>query len=145
MTSQTATTPARIGVAERRARALDLRKRGLSFWEISQELGCSKSRAHDYVTRAIADLTVEGAEAVRRLEVERCDVMIKALWPDVESGDPVAIRTALRVMERRARYQGLDAPQEHRLKITAELDAQIEELLASMDAVGAPAPVGHEG
>jgi len=47
---------------------------------------------------------------VRALELERCDRLQAAVWPAATQGDVAAVAAVLRIMERRARYLGLDAP-----------------------------------
>ena len=94
--------------------ALKLRMAGLSYSQIAQHLGVSKSTAHKAVIRALDRLNqriAEEAEQVRRLELERLDVMFRSLWPQVLKGNQGAIDRALRIMERRARLLGLDAAQ----------------------------------
>lgn len=98
---------------ERRAKALELRKSGMTYSAIGKALGVSICMAHKDVHHVIDQLAKEAretAEAVRDIELERLDAMLKALWPAVEEGDTSSISTALRVAERRARLLGLDAP-----------------------------------
>jgi hypothetical protein len=47
---------------------------------------------------------------VRELELTRLDAMLLPLWRRVQAGEEKAIDRALRIMERRARLLGLDAP-----------------------------------
>ena len=95
---------------EKRHQALELRKRGLSYRQVAQALSCSVSVAHEYVESAIAAIPREAAEDVRRLELERVDRMIAGAWPGASSGDPKSIFAVVKLMERRAKYLGLDAP-----------------------------------
>jgi hypothetical protein len=44
------------------------------------------------------------------LDLQRTNVTLVGLWPKVLAGDPQAIVAALRVLERRARMLGYDAP-----------------------------------
>lgn len=93
--------------------ALDLRITGKSYREIAAELGCSVSKAYDDVSAALAKLEAESAEKaaeVRRIELDRIDVMLKGIWPEAEAGDARKIETALKLMERRAKLLGIDAP-----------------------------------
>jgi len=53
---------------------------------------------------------IETAEEIRRLELERLDAMLFAIGPEVRKGSYGAIDRALKIMERRARLLGLDAP-----------------------------------
>lgn len=99
--------------AERRARALQLRKEGANFDQIAEELGMSRSAAHKTVQRAIAELATlaetEVAE-LRALESARLDELHQAVWPQAVAGDLPALDRVIRIMERRARLLGLDAP-----------------------------------
>jgi len=69
--------------------------------------------AYTDVQAVLAELRVETkghAEEVLALELERCDVLTKALAPAAEAGDVASILATVRVMDRRAKYLGLDAP-----------------------------------
>jgi len=108
---------------ERRAHALELRKRGMSYRQIGQELGVSRNTAHKYVTAELDELRAEtraSAEQLRDLELERLDQYLARLQPKIEDGDEKAIATALRVQERRAKLTGLDAPQRTEVTIGGE-------------------------
>jgi hypothetical protein len=103
---------ARVGRAERANEALDLRKCGLTFREIGARMGVTEQRAHALVTQELARLNAkrsEGAEAVTRLEVERLDALLAAVWPKAVKGDLAAVDRVLSILARRARLLGLDA------------------------------------
>src|SRR6266568_8631040 len=53
------------------------------------------------------------ADTVRQEELARLDKMYAGLEGKIEGGDLPAIRVGLAIMERRARYLGLDAPTSH--------------------------------
>lgn len=108
-------------LTERRSRVLVLRKAGATFREIAKTLkeeggvstGFNEAMAYtDYRFEMdrLAAANQETAEELRNLEELRLDRMLAALDEDVEKGDPVAINAALRIMERRAKLRGLDAP-----------------------------------
>lgn len=106
-----ATTPARIALAEKERRALELRKGGATYNRIAQALGYSdEGGAAKAVKRALADTLQEPAAEIRRLEAERLDAMQSALWPAALSGKWPAVDRCLAIMERRARLLGLDTP-----------------------------------
>lgn len=101
-----------------RTRALELRLAGKTYREIRDELRdaatgepMSLTRVYEYVQEGLAEareVTAETATAVRHLEVERCDRLLKKL-----DGLPFSARVAdsiLKTMERRSKYLGLDAP-----------------------------------
>jgi hypothetical protein len=96
---------------ERQRQAVELRKAGVSFVQIAERLGyADHSGAYRAVTAALKKTLKEPAEAVREMELARLDAMILGVWPRARSGDDAAIRSMLRIMERRAAYLGLDAP-----------------------------------
>jgi hypothetical protein len=100
--------------AERRDTALSLRKAGRSYAYIAKELGISRSGAYQTVQAALEEIRQhyrETAHEVISLELERLDEMTRALESKVGYGDATSIAAALRVMERRAKLLGLDAPQ----------------------------------
>jgi hypothetical protein len=97
--------------ADRRVRALGLRRQGCTYEAIGRRLGVNEATAYRDVARALADLkgleTAE-AEGLRRLELERLDWLLRKLRPRLDQGDPQAVNSAIRLSERRARLLGLD-------------------------------------
>lgn len=80
------TTPHKLTRAERRARAVELRKTGKTFEQIGAELGVTKQAAHGLVKAELADLMAkrtEGAEEIIALEIQRLDAMLEAIWPRI--------------------------------------------------------------
>jgi hypothetical protein len=106
-------SPRRVQAAERRALALELRKAGATYLAIGRTLGYSEQRAHAIVTAELRRLNAERVEAaaeVARLECERLDALLLAVWPQAKAGDGPAIDRVLSIMARRAKLQGLDMP-----------------------------------
>lgn len=102
-----------ISTIEARAAAMDLRRQGNSYRQIGLLMGIAPNAAWNLVQTellAIREAMSEDTEAVRDLELQRCDEWNKALGPGVRIGDPAAISAAIRVSERRAKLLGLDAP-----------------------------------
>jgi hypothetical protein len=101
-----------VSRAERAARALELRKAGMTFRQIGQEMGFTEQRAHAVVTHELARLNAKRAEdggTVTRLEVERLDAMLAAVWPKALAGDLPSFDRVLAVLARRAKLLGIDA------------------------------------
>lgn len=119
-------TPAAL-TAQRRAAAVELAVQGLSYAEIGLQLGCDPSTAWRAVTAALAENVSHNVGELRRLEGERLDALQAALWPAAMTGDAAAVRAVLRVMERRARLLGLDAPVQ-----VAQVDERVEQQLAEL-------------
>jgi hypothetical protein len=106
---RTGKNPAEI--AERRRRALDLRKAGATYDAIAREMGLSGSgAAFKIVKNALKATYREPAEDVRKLELERLDRLTLALWKRAQNGESEAIDRVLKLMDRRAKLLGLDAP-----------------------------------
>lgn len=100
-------------ILQRQLQALELRKQGLTYRDIGDKLSISYQQAHNDVNaelKRLATLTLESAEGLRQLELERLDMLIKGLEPMARVGNPRAVTAYLRVMERRAKLLGLDAP-----------------------------------
>ena len=98
--------------AERRQKALELRKNGYDYRTIAKALNTTVKTAYLDVQKCLEEIranTHETAEDVLELELKRLDIAQAALMPRVREGDPRAIDTLMRVQERRAKYLGLDA------------------------------------
>jgi len=103
----------RSQAAEREKAAFALRIAGATYAQIAERLGVTTAGAHKIVKRVLertrAETNEEAAE-LRRLEVERLDALLLTLWKPATEGSLGAIDRVLKVMERRARLLGLDAP-----------------------------------
>lgn len=103
----------RVSAAEKRRQAVELRKAGATFEEIAQAVGYSnKGTAYRAVEQALKDAVREPARELIELEVQRLDLLLRAIWPQVARGHLGAVDRALRVAERRSRLLGLDAAQQ---------------------------------
>lgn len=111
------TTAAKLNARQKEKIALDLRLAGATFEQISdhvpnkdtgEKLYSNRSNAWKAVDRALKAIPKESAIAVKDLELQRLDAMYVAVWPAVRRGDTFAIDRALAIMNRRARYLGLD-------------------------------------
>lgn len=73
---KSATDGIRLTAAERKEKALELRKMGHSFFEIGKAIGVSLARAHAIVTEYLKELAAKSnntCEELRTLELEKCD------------------------------------------------------------------------
>ena len=108
------TSPSTLRARETRAKAVALRRAGVSFADIASQLGISKSAAHKTVSKALAELHAELTEQAHLLqaqEADRLDYAQARLAPQIAAGHLGAIDRLLRIMERRARLLGLDEGQ----------------------------------
>lgn len=141
---------------ERDARAVELRRRALTYAQIAKELGFrSVASAHDAVRRGIRDVAREDTDAQTMLELERLDELARHLYrvlatthyavakdgkvilhpvtrkPLADDEPTIAAVAELRkVGESRRKLLGLDAPTKHRVEVVTEeqVDAEIVRL-----------------
>lgn len=115
-------------ITDKERQALELRKAGASFDQIAERLGYSdRSGAHRAVSRALQSVLKEPAEELRALEAERLDRLLLAFWNDALDGDVKAADRVLRIMDQRAKLQGLNMPTKIDVDSTVTVDpADIE-------------------
>lgn len=104
-----------LEITERQILAVELRKTGLSYRAIGTRLNISHEQVRRDVEGELQRLVAErnsSLESYRQLELERLDKITKALDHWVEAGNPMAINSYLRCMERRAKLLGLDVVEE---------------------------------
>lgn len=111
---------------DRRALALRLRREGYEWAYIGEQLGSSPQNAHHIVKKALENQIAEEATGLRALEAARLDDMMLALYTLATRNDPdqpmtrmqlEAVDRVLRIMERRAKLLGLDAPTQTQVDI----------------------------
>ncbi len=164
--------PMTVSVEQQRLKALDLRGEGKSYRKIADAMGIDVARAHQLVIEGLDELmtqSAESAEQVRVLEIARLDdlldrtliklslqrrEMVTKDGQTVFVPDPneKTIEAVLKIMERRARFLGLDAPQEivgagggaiqvTNVAASEEFMNNIEKLLGRLNAGEAPEAV----
>lgn len=133
----------RAQTAERRARAIALRLAGLEYQAIADRLGySSRQAARVDVERALqANLAEESRQAdlLRQVELQRLDRLQAAAWPAAAAGDLRAIDTVLKVVDRRCKLLGLDAPIRAEVLTIDAIEANIARLTAQLAENDGPA------
>lgn len=152
--------------AERRAlqlKAFELKRSGKEYREIAELLGVGLGTAFNYVRRYFDELDAvakESADDLRRLEAARLDIWLDRLNQQIARADevridpddaseavflvdlPKLIATGVKLMERRAKLLGLDAPTKVETKDTsaikpdddaATVRAKLQAALAELD------------
>lgn len=126
----------------RRTKAVSMALAGLSFEQIGEELGISLQAAHSMVNRTIEETRNTNVDELRQVENARLDRAQAAIWSDVLKGDQKAINTFLRISERRAKMNGLDAPS--KVQMSVEVRQEMQQALTQLEEVilesGEPAP-----
>ena len=118
------TSAQRLRRLEREAQALDLRRQGLRLDDIAAQIGVSRSGAHQLLTAAMQRMGAQIqalADEERLLELARLDELWRPVYALALTGDLPAVDRCLRIMERRARLLGLDAPERQEQVVTEGL------------------------
>lgn len=102
-----------VGAAVLTVEALELRLKGMSYKQIGEELDCAIGTAYNAVSRGLKELNSlakEKAEEVRQLELSRIDSVLDSVIKRAKKGNDKAIASMVKLMDRRAKYLGLDSP-----------------------------------
>lgn len=143
--------PEVIARAERDAKAVELRRAGMTWDAIARTLGYSDSgHAHGAFRRYMANYPREAVEDLRQLELDRLDAMQHAIWPRVldatDSNQHWAMDRALKIQDQRSRLMGLNKPVRQEVTVLTEstVDTAIaalkEQLAAQALAAGVELP-----
>jgi hypothetical protein len=121
------TSPQTTAAKLKAAKALELRMEGKTFEAIAEELGyAGKQGAYDAVKRSLDAVTREPAEELIKLDLERLDALWGIQYLNAQAGDVQAMSACMKIMERRAKLLGLDAPVKSDIK--AEVTAAVPAL-----------------
>ena len=104
---------AKLRALETSRKAFELRLGGAGYVRIGEALGMSAAGAWKAIDRhvtMIRDTLDEDTEKLRTLELARIDEIYPRFHIRAMGGDDKAAATCVRLMERRAKLMGLDAP-----------------------------------
>ncbi len=122
------TAKSAVETAEKYAQILELRKQGKSLQQIADELGyAGPSGVHQALTRAIERTVSEPAEDVRVLELLRLDRLFEKAWKKIEADDLSTADLVLRLMARRAKLLGMDAPTHSKVELQENFQGMPDE------------------
>jgi hypothetical protein len=122
-----------LDLQERKRKALELRLAGHSYQAIADTLGCSVSTSHGLVSEALAAVPRQASEELRAQEIEKLRELYRVMWTKAETGSERAAAVCVKVAERLARLEGLDAPS--RTEITGGSGGPIELLTTAGERV----------
>lgn len=115
------------GVAAEK-KAVELRIAGMSYREMAREMGYTVGGAYRAFERGLKKMekhSLSKANLLRRLELERLDAALKAIWSRVEQGDLAAIDRLLKIMQQREHYvPSLSEP----LRVVMETNGEIKNI-----------------
>lgn len=108
--------------AERKRRAVEMRKAGATYAMIADQLGYKNAASASHlVNQGIKEIVVEPTQDLRTLQYERLNHMLVVLWPKVTAGNEAAIARALQVMAQMDSIMGTQAPQQVEITETAKV------------------------
>jgi AcrR family transcriptional regulator len=121
-------------------RCYDLRLQGFTVRQVAEKLGCSPATVSRHC-RAEAEAVVKPLAAeFRQYQDEQLDAMYQAMLPKAAAGSPRHAEMAIRILERRAKLLGLDAPVQVQQDVTVqnETDRKLAELTRELLAQESP-------
>ena len=113
MAKATRTLGKNIEAAERNVVVVRLRKAGYSYAEIGEQVKLSKGQISKILNKYLDDFArahKDELEELRNTENARLDGYLKQVHSKAIGGNMGAIDRAVRIMDRRAKLLGLDAP-----------------------------------
>jgi DNA-binding CsgD family transcriptional regulator len=134
-----ATSKEQIMGAQRRQQCLDLRLQGASYKQIATAVGISPVAAWRHVDKALKEIRSRYQDTAAKLhdqEMLKLDRMELAMYRRSITGekdDESATLVRLKIMERRARLMGLDAPTE--IKTDGDIHIKVIDLTSDDDSV----------
>jgi hypothetical protein len=134
----------RLLAVERQRKALELRLADCTYEEIAHILGYATSMgAWKAVDSALKKTLQDPAEKVRTQERARLQRLFKTHWPKALKGDARSTEICLKIMNRRAALDGLDA--EKTLNVTGGVNVRLSdsERVAAIQSLLARMGVSH--
>lgn len=131
--------PAQI---EKEMQVLELRAQSYTWRAIAQQVGyASGSGALKAYMRAIKRQQKEPVEAALYMELERLDEMQAVYWDPAIQGNMRAGEFILKIMDRRAKFLGLDAPTKIQAEVmnydggAGSIDAEVDRIARIIDGL----------
>lgn len=128
--------------AQEASEAFDLKARGKTVRQIAEIMGLGKSTVQRRIEQAVDDIVSPRVETYRAVQDQQLDQLQAQFGPILEDASApydLKLKAAdrlLRVMERRARLHGLDAPVKVEGIVThqTQQEVELESLFAGLDA-----------
>lgn len=121
----------KVDQALRDQQMLAFRLQGLTYDQIGKKLKITAQAANKRVLALMVKMASEiseEADKVRELELMRLDRLMLNQWDAADTGDFKAVEVILKIMDRRAKLLGIDAPTK-----TAQTDTQGNDLNAAYE------------
>lgn len=98
----------RLDRLTRRAEAFMLHRTGVDMTTIAQRMDVHPKTVQRWIREEVQRIPEEEAQAIRAIELARLDAILVPQMRLALAGDGYAVDRVLKIMERRARYLGLD-------------------------------------
>lgn len=124
---------------DRERKAIELRRAGYTYDDIATTLGyADHTGARDACIRAIKRATDTGSvDELRQQELDRLDKLQTKAWAMAMNNDLQAVATCLRIIDRRAKLLGLDAPVRQEITVehldTSLIDQEVARLVQLLE------------
>jgi Sigma-70, region 4 len=126
--------------------ALRLRSLGYTYRRIAEEMGCNVGTAYSRVQRALAQIPAEAVDEYRSIQRQQMDDLMATYLPQALAGDYKSAELVMKLLDRRAKLEGIDAPAKHEVITIDYIDAEIRRLETVLgeqdDHTSATAPDG---
>jgi hypothetical protein len=128
--------PAQI---DREKQIIELRIEGYTWRQIAQHIQMSPGGALKAYRRAMVRTLKPVSDELRDLELDRLDTLQQTYWQPAVQGNLRAADFILRVIDKRAKILGLDAPTKIQAEVVTydggtNLDAEVEAIARLIDA-----------
>jgi hypothetical protein len=128
--------PRSITARQRDLIAVELRKTGMTFDKIAEKMTLAdRSAAFKCYQRGMKNTLQESADEHRAIELARLDEIWGPMFEQARGGSRLAVDRCILIMDRRAKYLGLDAPVRIRQEIIT--DDMLEKAIADLEAQNA--------
>lgn len=124
---------------ERDKKVFHLRLAGVSPRRIAEELSCSLDQVEQSLDRMTGGVSPALRQRTILMELERLDALQKVHYANALNGQIGATLVVVKLMERRSRYLGLDAPvrTDDPLGGAGQRESSTEGLLRELDRIAA--------
>lgn len=132
-TVPTTTADLQTNARRKEARAVELRLAGATYDSIAQQVGyANRGGARRAIQRAIrAEWEASPREELRQQVLARLQRLTLSHWQAAQT-DPRRAAIVLQALDRITKLTGVDLPQQISVRVTSELDDEIEQLMTQL-------------
>lgn len=125
---------------DRELAVVELRREGKTWQQIAEKVNYATAMgAWKAYQRACQRTLQEPTDEARRIELDRLDALQRTYWEPAVEGNLRAADFVLRVIDRRARILGIDAPQKIQAEVVnydgiGSIDAEVDRIARIIEA-----------